>query len=271
MILIQTALMSEAKPFIDFYQLKYVETFKKIRLYQSDKIILIISGIGKIKAAAATSAVISQFTNISLAVNIGISGTEFNPISSLYRINQIKDYQSNRIYYPEAELDLKLDSTGLLCVDKPLLNKGVLNNRFSLVDMESAGFFEACSLFLSAHQIELVKVVSDDLDINLITKDFIHSIISEKITQIDEFLQIKLHFLSQSSKNDSTDVLQWAQELAIQLKLSVTQTRKLITAATYFSLTKKEDLPLFTINEESINSQKRNAIFNKIVNRLYQS
>jgi adenosylhomocysteine nucleosidase len=75
-----TAMPSEANMIIEKYQLQQVKKFNNITVYEGDrerdgekeKIVLVVSGIGKIQAAIATTYVFENYDVFKL-INIGIA------------------------------------------------------------------------------------------------------------------------------------------------------------------------------------------------------
>ena len=71
-----TALTPEAAPLIEHYRLEKVNSSSMFPLYRNDNIYLVVSGIGKTLAAAATAylhAMSGELPN-QLFLNIGIAG-----------------------------------------------------------------------------------------------------------------------------------------------------------------------------------------------------
>ena len=75
MQLIVTALDSEARPLLDQYRLRASANSGPFRLYGNDNILLIVSGIGRVNAAAA-SAYLAALAGpgVHSWLNIGIGG-----------------------------------------------------------------------------------------------------------------------------------------------------------------------------------------------------
>lgn len=71
---ILTAMEQEAQHIIDLYKLNPTQSFKTIRFFENDKIVLALSGVGKIQASAATT-MLCQNHNPSWLINIGIAGS----------------------------------------------------------------------------------------------------------------------------------------------------------------------------------------------------
>ncbi|MBN2714762.1 MAG: hypothetical protein JXX14_02840 [Deltaproteobacteria bacterium] len=127
---------------------------------------LVVSGVGKAHAAAATGALCSQFDPdaIGAVVNIGVAGavSDAIPIGSTWLINQIHDAATARSYYPDMLATHQLNETQVTTFDRPV-SSTVNAPKGGLVDMEASAFFEAASMFVGPEKIICVKVVSDVL------------------------------------------------------------------------------------------------------------
>ncbi len=76
MINLVVALPAEARPLIEFFRLKEKTTIGTFRMYRQEDMSLVISGPGKIAAAAATALLAGSNTTGKQAawLNIGIAG-----------------------------------------------------------------------------------------------------------------------------------------------------------------------------------------------------
>ncbi len=144
MLNIVVALSIEAKPIISKFNLKSNGLF-----YENENIKLIVSGQGKIKSAIATTLILSK--NKAMTLNFGIVGSNKFNIGDGFFINKIVDTDTNFNYYPDRFYEPYEE---LFCVSK-------IGEYYSLVDMESSGFFEAAYKFLNVDDILLYKIVSD--------------------------------------------------------------------------------------------------------------
>lgn len=78
MIYIAVALGIEAKPIIDYFNLKRDNGIKKLQLFRSERITLIITGVGILKSAIALTHILSQMKieENDIFLNIGICGAK---------------------------------------------------------------------------------------------------------------------------------------------------------------------------------------------------
>ncbi len=172
MILIVTALKIEADPFISFFRLKKNMAITAFSVYQKEEIALIISGTGKLRAAIATTLLLTQYghaTENHLLVNVGFCGCfdKCIPIGSICQVAKVSDMDTLRDYYPEL-FDTRTPAIQSLACYSHIVREedadifrrpeGTL-----LCDMESAGIMEASTRLLETHRVMILKIVSDHL------------------------------------------------------------------------------------------------------------
>lgn len=160
MILIHTALLCEAQSFIEYYKLKKINN----KLYQNDKLIVLISGIGKENTLLMLEDMFSNYS-ITKALNIGIAGC-----------NNIK-IEIGTLFCTNRCLE-NIKKLPLITHDKITTNSQETNP--TLYDMEAKYFLSICSLYLKEEAIFIFKIVSDHLSSTKLPKDYIKSLISKQ-------------------------------------------------------------------------------------------
>jgi len=161
MILITTALMIEAQPLKAELGLTVIAG-EPFPVFKNDEIILIVTGTGAQRAAAATGWALGRFTEIIAAVNIGFAGASERvaELNKWYCINSIRDESTGRCHIPDRLWEFQIEESPLLTVGKVVSSD---NGWDGLVDMEGSGFYEAARQILSPDRIVLFKWVSDQL------------------------------------------------------------------------------------------------------------
>jgi len=161
MINFVVALACEAKPLIQALKLKNVANYANFPLYENDEFRLIITGIGKLNAATATSylAGLNESEKNNVWLNVGIAGHQDANIGSPMLANKIIDGGSGLNWYPIFIRPLTtVKSTSLVTQDHA--QKEYEPN--TLYDMEAAGFYLAASRFNTTEFIHSLKIVSDN-------------------------------------------------------------------------------------------------------------
>ncbi|TYQ12787.1 UNVERIFIED_CONTAM: nucleoside phosphorylase [Acetivibrio alkalicellulosi] len=211
MVFIVTALMIEAAPIIEYYSLKKDMSVKAFQVYKNSDMVLIISGVGKIKSAMAVVHLLSIYNKGSkmdgsdvysndILVNIGLCGAGDSnyDIGRLLIINKVTDMDTGRDYYPDVFCGKNLPSVSLCCYSRPIKSKDMK----VFCDMESAGIMEATKKFFYAHQVLILKVISDYLAPEKLDKKFLKSLIENNITLIDNTLR-EVKYLNEKFKKFS--------------------------------------------------------------------
>jgi len=170
MTLIHTALQSEAQIFIEKYKLTKINSNPKI--YTSENMIVLISGIGKENTYSSLVYTFENYT-ITKALNIGVAGCSniSVEIGELFCTNkELKD----------------INTMSCETVYIPQLPSNAIHN--TLYDMEASYFLEVVQKHLDEKDIYIFKIVSDHLDSTIPKKDFVKKLINDKFTQISKYL-----------------------------------------------------------------------------------
>jgi len=160
-VCIITALPAESRVFIDALRLRHVQDCGW-RLYARDHYRLLQTGLGKLKAAAATSTLLHAQPDISAIVNVGVAGGT-HPTGTCLQAHKITDEGTATSWYPHLpprRLTQGLRSTEVLTLDR-------MSDQYrtdAVFDMEAAGVMSAATVYLSTDAIQCVKVISDNPD-----------------------------------------------------------------------------------------------------------
>ena len=241
MVGIVVAYFKEAKPLIDYFNLK--KTNDKFSIYENEKISLIISNQGKINSAIATTYLLST-RKISHIINFGIAGSSEYKVGEIFLVNKINDK-----YFPDILVPHEFRESEIICFDEV-----VTSGRYKLVDMESEGFFKASIKFLKSHQIHLIKVVSDNLVCFKPTDEFMNSLITPHLEKIKNYIN------SLEEKNEID--LELVEYLAKKYDLSFSQKQQLKDKVMYYIL---NNLELPKIDFEKTN---RKNDFRRLMNEF---
>ena len=173
MIYILTALKPEAQAFVDFYRLKKSK-LGNYTLFTNENITLIISGLGVTNARLATQTLINNFdiTDDDIYLNVGICGA-----SREYEIGQLLEIGS--IVYEDKHYSFE-DNEEIVCLDDE-----ASDNSYTIVDMESYGFYDAVIHNPAIKNFYIFKVVSDHFEPQQVTKDKTKLVIFNVINDIN--------------------------------------------------------------------------------------
>jgi adenosylhomocysteine nucleosidase len=203
LVILVCALPAESKPLIRMLNLKRAQNQRYFPVYLNAEksIVLIESGIGKIKSAVATtySLTLQQEHQHAFLCNIGIAGAD-QPLNSLWQINKVTDIATNKNYYPFIYHHLQ--SISLTTLDTT--SEEYQEN--TLYDMEGAGFISSAQEFVSSEQVSLLKIISDNPQNSMIkiSKKEVEQQIASHQTQILQHIETLLNIsgnLNNSNNN----------------------------------------------------------------------
>ena len=161
MQLIVTALDSEARPLLDHYRLRADSQHSAFRIYRNEHMALIVSGMGRVNAGAATAylgALSGPGEHVWL--NIGIGGQRDVPIGLACLAYQISLPGANRHWYPPLVFRPPCNTARLCTVDQP---EFAYPDDF-IYEMEAAGFYPTATRFSSAELTQCLKIISDNAE-----------------------------------------------------------------------------------------------------------
>ena len=182
MTYIVTALKSEARPIIDFFNLTRDDD-EIFEIYTNDNISLIISGLGDINSAIATT----YISHDDRILNIGICGSTYqnHNIGEIYQIDKIIDFASTKVLHHKNQKNY-FNKAAITCCKTPQNDPKKFKN--TLIDMESFGFFTAAKKFTKSENIVLFKVISDTISDTILTPKEVYKLIFPHLQSIKEKL-----------------------------------------------------------------------------------
>lgn len=160
---IVVALNAEAKPLIEAFKLKARTPRGAFPIYERDEFALIISGIGKVAAAAATTylyTLTGQVRDIAW-LNVGVAGHGARPLGEGVIAHRLTDAATGRRWYPPQIFRFPCPTDELLSVDTPQTKYPTE----AMYDMEAAGFYATATRFSTAELVQCYKVISDNRSI----------------------------------------------------------------------------------------------------------
>ncbi len=172
LILVHTALLSEAQSVIEKYKLTLVQ--KNPKIYKNENIVLIISGIGKQNTIDAMEFIFKKY-KIKKAINLGIAGCNNKNIN----IGEL--FCTNKTLEDIKFLDLQT-------VDTPKVQIKDIKNQTYLYDMEAKYFEKEVTKYIDKDDIYIFKVVSDWLDDTIPSKEFVKQLIRKNLKKLEKYL-----------------------------------------------------------------------------------
>lgn len=226
-VLLVTALPVEARPLASALNLK----FHSHGEYRNDKFTLIITGVGRIASAISTTKAFSLNGDYESALNFGLCGSvgAKHEVGEMRYVNRIREMCTGRDFYPDPLISHKWKESAIQCHDLPVQERKVMDvdPLAEIVDMESAGFFQAAVKFLPPHSIHCIKVVSDHLNVSKQSVKFIEALIHVRISEISLFLELICQAVISPAPTIPADFQQVIDALSKSWRLTKTQVLKL--------------------------------------------
>lgn len=283
MLYIVVAMHCEAKPLIQQFALKRDDSARFFEIYKNEDKVLVISGVGKMRSAIATTHILSrlELDENSVIVNIGTCGSISKSLSvgSPVLINKIKDAETGKEYYPDILLrHISMEQGSLDTHNKVFIRDNMANiygqeDRYpDFVDMEASGFFQAAERFVGPHQIYVVKVVSDYLEGDLLDKVYIADCMDKAMPYIKELIDKIANFQGQAVKGDifTAEDKIILEKLISHLRLTNYQSHQLNDIARAFKIRTGSKIPDFKeiMNVDVKTKEQGKKLFNHVKQTL---
>ena len=269
-VLIVVALPVEARPLVSTLNLK----FHSHGEYRNDEFTLIVTGVGRISSAISTTKAFSLNDDYVSVLNFGLCGSR-NPktnIGAMRYVNRIREVCTGRDFFPDPLIDHEWKESAIQCHDQPVQDPNVMNfDPFAeIVDMESAGFFQAATLFLPVHSIHCIKVVSDHLDTSKKSTKAIENLINNRVSEISKYLRQISQSITVPKPKIPTHYQSSIDDIAKSWRLTKTQVHSLQKIALGASLRKIDFRPIFKKIESENPKVKteRNLAFTNLCREL---
>lgn len=149
------ALHAEAKPLIDHYGLKPADG-PAFHVFEGGGRRLVVSGVGKVAAAAATTYL--HDAPLDAWVNVGIAGHRDRAPGEIVLASRVSDGSTDERYFPTLVGLSQIDREGVTTVDTP--ETAFASN--DVFDMEASGYYPTALRFSTSELVHCVKIVSDN-------------------------------------------------------------------------------------------------------------
>lgn len=242
MLLLVCALECEAAPFKQRLRLKKDPEGRAFPVFSCERAALVVSGVGKLRAAAATAHLLTRYPRAQLAVNLGLCGS-LDPelaVGSAAVALAVEDAATRRRYHPDMLVRHELcevlvrtsDHPVGLCPPEPL----------TVVDMEASGFAEAAWRFLSTGRIGCLKVVSDHLEPGAFNPATGTRLVEQAADRFSGYLEAHLAILDAHPPPFTSAEEEALRGVGEALRLTFTQKGQLREKALIFKVSRGGDL-----------------------------
>lgn len=253
------ALSCEAKPIIDELRLTKQFSPTPFPVFRNDFHRLVVSGIGKVAAAAATGFLLGSSSTkreVQAYLNVGIAGHGTLQTNTAFIASCISDDQDKAIFYPPQIIDSDFEHSRLCTCSNP-------NQKYEKglgFDMEAHAFYSIASRSATRELIQVLKVVSDNEGRSLesIQPTMVKEYICNHLLSILTFAQELDTLAKEISPNlETLDLQERARKIHPFSQSQIFQLDRLISHSRTFDLEEKNLIELI----EKSNSPKE-AIHN---------
>ena len=153
------ALECESRPIVEHYRLDRNSAHHAFKVFRRDQTALIVSGIGKAAAAAATAYLhlATGGERDAAWINAGIAGHRSKVVGEALVAHKIHDVAAGRSWYPPRLARANCDSGEVATVDRP----ETVFPAAVAYEMEASGFYSTACRFATSELVQCVKIVSD--------------------------------------------------------------------------------------------------------------
>ena len=157
---IVVALPVEAKPVVSRFRLRRTQPDQGFPVYQNQNMSLILSGTGKVNAAAAVRQLhqIGCSSPEAIWINFGIAGHAARALGEAVLARRVLDSASGDCWPVPIGFSPPCETDDLLTVDSPDFEYKTP----AAIDMEAAGFFPAAKELSVSGRVHCLKVISDN-------------------------------------------------------------------------------------------------------------
>lgn len=183
MIRLVVALSAEARPLIRRFGLARAEA-GDFPVWRADGVALVVSGVGRRAASAATVDLASREPAGEAAwLNVGIAGHRSLPLGGVVLAHKVTSAADEAAWYPPLVFEPPCATATVTTVDRP----ETAYPGGTVYEMEAAGFYAAAARFASAELIQVVKVISDNAEapVERLTASRVRELIAGRLDVIE--------------------------------------------------------------------------------------
>lgn len=183
------ALQPEAQPIIKHFKLKKKLDYTHFEVFQNSWITLIISGIGCLQSAAATSYLYHILPKqASYVINFGTAGHNSLLLGTLCSAHKLLHPSFPKSFFPQVNHKINLKSLPVQSLDRPSSEY----REDILYDMEAYGFFSAAINLFSLEKLLVLKLISDNSKqpCSLVKPSRIKSLVDQSLSQVDSIFNL---------------------------------------------------------------------------------
>lgn len=188
MIYIVVALSAEARPVVTHFGLARSREVESLEIYLRPGLSLIVSGVGRVAAAAAVDALARAVPAEDHAawLNLGVAGHRDHAIGTAVLATAIVDDVTGEKWRVATPRGLHFESAPVRTVDQVELEF----DSESLYDMEAAGFYPRAIRLTAPDLVQVLKIVSDNRETGTlcVSAHQVQSLLEQNLAGIDRLV-----------------------------------------------------------------------------------
>lgn len=185
------ALPAEAAPLVSAFRLRAEPDLAGFKLYAGEQLRLIVSGLGRVQAAAATAVLgITSGARDAVWINMGVAGHADLPLGTTVLAGSIRLGSlgaTGQVWYPPLVVDAPWARLDMQTVDAPELEYA----QPCVYEMEAAGFYPIACRFSTGELVQVLKVIADNRanPVRLLSKARLVGLMEQNLPAIAELLE----------------------------------------------------------------------------------
>jgi hypothetical protein len=240
MIYMAMAMYCEAKPFISYLGLKRDGNITRFQVFKDDEVVLIVSGVGAMASAIATTYLLTQYKvqHADLFLNIGICGTKHQGIKkgTALLCHKIIHHDTKKTFYPDMLFRHPFKEGVLETFSRVVDIKVDSEIEGDIADMEGSGAFQAASVFLPPHHICCIKIVSDYMEGEILTPDQVSELVQHNVEVISTWIRERAAAYVPPFQILTGEEEKQLHTISHNLKLSTTMNHQFKQLATHYKI-----------------------------------
>lgn len=191
MLVVLTAFLPEARPFIEFFGLREQPRIDGGRIFSGPGVLLGVSGQGRKRAATMTRSLLGQLADETVRkeacwLNFGIAGSGAFEIGTMVSANAVRDGESARQWCLQPFVETGYLTGTVLTVSSP----SDAYESGAVYEMEASGMVSVLSDQIGPTNVMVVKMISDGpgLPVQDLSAGVVRSLLDRYRSRIEELM-----------------------------------------------------------------------------------
>jgi nucleoside phosphorylase len=218
------ALASEARPLVRHFRLSQDREARGFRIYCSDRVRLVVTGVGKMNAAAGVAFLGGRDCSpVQVWLNVGLAGHRNLAVGTGITAVRITDHTMLRNWYPPRVAFLSGSAAQVTTFDSPVEHYP----EGTACDMEASAFFPYATRFSTAELVQCFKVISDNesTGVAVVQVPMAEELIAARLGDVDQVCCVLEEIAAQLPGDD--DIVQYFEQYHARWHFTASQQAQL--------------------------------------------